>query len=70
MSASNAELRMSLADEGRRINQDLVDQINAMVEGEHSNSECFASGKPILVEGVLWTIFGAILWVVTLYLAS
>ncbi|WP_105133240.1 hypothetical protein [Burkholderia sp. BE12] len=70
MSASNAELRMSLADEGRRINQDLVDQINAMVEGDHSKSECFESGKPILVEGVFWTIFGAILWAATLYLAS
>jgi hypothetical protein len=70
MAATNAEIRLSLAEEGRRINQDLVDQINAMTEGEHAQSECYSSGRPMLVEGVLWCIFGAVLWMASLYLAS
>lgn len=70
MTAANAEIRLSLAEEGKRINQDLVDQINKLNEGEHARSECFQSGRPMIVEAIIWCAFGAALWAATLYLAS
>ncbi|MGP8473719.1 hypothetical protein [Burkholderia sp. PR2] len=70
MTAANAEVRLNLSEEGRRINRDLVEQINAMVQGEHAQSECFGSGRPMVVECIGWCIFGAILWMATLYAAS
>jgi hypothetical protein len=57
-------------DEGLRLNRDLVNQLNEMIEGEHSTSECWSSGKPLLFEGILWSLLGAVLWVVALYFLS
>ena len=57
-------------DEGLRLNQDLVEQINELVYGEHAASECWSPAKPVLVEGLLWSALGATLWLVVLYLAS
>ncbi|WP_322085710.1 hypothetical protein [Burkholderia sp. BCC1999] len=53
-----------------RLNQDLVSQINEMVSGDHVLSDCWASGRPMLIEGVLWSLAGAIVWVAAIYLAS
>ncbi|ALX17280.1 hypothetical protein P350_37505 [Burkholderia cepacia JBK9] len=53
-----------------RLNQDLVSQINEMVSGDHVLSDCWASGWPMLIEGVLWSLAGAIVWVAAIYLAS
>lgn len=57
-------------DEGMRLNQDLVNQLNQMIDGEHAASECWASGKPMLIEGLLWSLLGAVFWVSALYFFS
>ena len=69
MTTTNAGLRLNLSDEVVRLNQDLVKQVNAITEGEHAQSECMSSGRPIVVEGLLWCVFVAILCAVTLYVA-
>jgi hypothetical protein len=70
MNSSHVELNAGLVDNGLKLNQDLANQINEMTSGPHSNSECWSSGRPMVIEALLWTLGGAILWVVTLYLAS
>lgn len=68
MNSSHAEHSASLIDEGLRLNQDLVRQINQIVEGAHASSECAQPARPMLIESLLWTVAGAIVWVATLYL--
>jgi len=70
MATSNVEVSSEMSDRGIQLNQDLVNQLNEMVEGEHANSECWGSSRPMLVEGLLWIALGAVLWVVTLYIAA
>ena len=70
MATKGAEVTPHMSDHGLQLNQDLVNQLNEMVQGEHANSECWASSRPMLVEGLLWSALGAVLWVVTIYIVS
>jgi len=70
MATKGAEVTPDMIGHELQLNQDLVNQLNEMVQGEHANSECWASSRPMLVEGLLWSAFGAILWVVTIYIVS
>lgn len=70
MTTSGVEVSSDMSDRGLQLNQDLVNQLNEMVQGEHVTSECWASSGPMLLEGLLWSAFGAVLWIVTLYIAS
>jgi hypothetical protein len=70
MATKGAEVTSDMSDRGLQLNQDLVNQLNEMVQGKHAHSECWASSRPMLVEGLLWSALGAVLWVVTLYIVS
>lgn len=70
MTTSPAEISSGFTDTGLKLNQDLVNQLNEMTSGQHASSECWQSGRGLLVEGLLWSSLGAVLWVVVLYLAS
>ncbi len=70
MTTSPAELVSDLTDSGLQLNIDLAAQINEMVSGAHASSECWQSGRLMLLEGAIWSAFGAALWVATLYLFS
>jgi hypothetical protein len=70
MATSSVGVSSDTTDRGLQLNQDLVNQLNDSVQGEHANSECWSSSRPVLVEGLLWSVFGAVLWMVTLYIVS
>ncbi|OBR53143.1 hypothetical protein [Paraburkholderia tropica] len=70
MTTSPAQISSGFVDTGLKLNHDLVNQLNEMTSGEHLASECWKSGRTMLVEGALWSIFGAALWVAVLYLMS
>ncbi|REE18131.1 hypothetical protein B0G71_1117 [Paraburkholderia sp. BL27I4N3] len=59
-----------LDDEEFRLNKDLANQINEMLEGQHFGSDCAKSGRPMLLEAVLWCVGGAIVWIVALRLVN
>ncbi|SFU20769.1 hypothetical protein SAMN05192563_101596 [Paraburkholderia aspalathi] len=70
MATSSVEVSSDTTDRGLQLNQDLVNQLNELVQGGHADSECWSSSRPVLVEGLLWSILGAVLWMVTLYIVS
>ena len=70
MTTSGVEASPDMSDRGLQLNQDLVNQLNEMVQGDHADSECWASSRPMLLEGLLWSALGAVLWMVTLYIVS
>jgi hypothetical protein len=70
MATSSVEVSSDTTDRGLQLNQDLVNQLNELVQAGHANSECWSSSRPVLVEGVLWSMLGAVLWMVTLYIVS
>jgi hypothetical protein len=70
MSTSSAGVSSDMDARGLQLNQDLVNQLNELLLEEYANSEYCSSSRPVLIEGLLWSVFGAILWVVTLYIVS
>ncbi len=70
MTTSGVDISSDTGARGLQLNQDLVNQLNEMVQGDHADSECWASSRPMLLEGLLWSALGAVLWMVTLYIVS
>ncbi|MBK5437568.1 hypothetical protein JFV30_12210 [Pseudomonas sp. TH32] len=48
------------------LNTDLLKQLEAMNQPEHTHSECWSSAAPLVREASLWILLGATLWIGTL----
>ncbi|WP_074773664.1 hypothetical protein [Paraburkholderia fungorum] len=70
MKILNLAVSKSSEEHGFKLNQDLVKQINEMSGGDRFDTMPSNESRPLLVEGFIWSIFGAALWILTLYIAS
>ncbi|ROM97939.1 MULTISPECIES: hypothetical protein [Pseudomonas] len=48
------------------LNSDLLKQLEAMNQPEHTSSECWSAGGPLVREASIWILLGATLWIGTL----
>lgn len=48
------------------LNTDLLKQLEAMNQPEHTHSECWSSAAPLVREASFWILLGAALWIGTL----
>ncbi|RQM47099.1 hypothetical protein EHZ19_15710 [Paraburkholderia bannensis] len=70
MTSTPVDLPARPVEDGLKLNRDLANQLNEMIRGEHASSECWSADRPMFIEGVLWSIFGATLWLLVLYIVT
>ncbi|MBD2835572.1 hypothetical protein D3C76_1651640 [compost metagenome] len=70
MSKSEVDESSGMMNTSLSLNQDLVRQLNALSSENHTASDCWSPAKPMVVEAAFWVAAAAVLWIVTLSLAS
>ncbi|CAH0171179.1 hypothetical protein SRABI112_01175 [Pseudomonas mediterranea] len=66
MSKADVEHSTGMMSTSASLNRDLLKQLEALNQAEHTSSECWSSGASLVREASLWILFGAALWVGTL----
>ena len=66
MSKADVENGTGMMSTSASLNQDLLKQLEAMNQPEHTSSECWSSAASLLREASVWILLGAVLWIGTL----
>lgn len=53
-------------DLSRELDKELALRLQSLRMEPHASSDCFATSRPIVLEGLLWAAIGAAIWIGTL----
>ncbi|AZO07978.1 MULTISPECIES: hypothetical protein [unclassified Mesorhizobium] len=53
-------------DLSRELDKELALRLQSLRMDPHASSDCFATSRPIIIEGLLWAAVGAAIWIGTL----
>ncbi|WP_161782564.1 hypothetical protein [Mesorhizobium sp. NBIMC_P2-C4] len=53
-------------DLSRELDKELALRLQSLRMEPHASSDCFATSRPIVIEGLLWAAVGAAIWIGTL----
>ncbi|HEN8801328.1 TPA: hypothetical protein U8251_003963 [Pseudomonas putida] len=68
MSKTQVDTSSGMMLTSQSLNRDLVRQLNALAEEEHTSSDCWRPARPMIIESTVWILMAAILWIGTLML--
>ncbi|WP_141246707.1 hypothetical protein [Mesorhizobium sp. WSM3876] len=53
-------------DLSRELDKELALRLQSLRMEPHASSDCFATSRPIIIEGLFWAALGAAIWIAAL----